>query len=269
MRAERFWEKNGRANGNPKPLFIGEWDRALFIHFEVDAGALQAEAPFRLDLREGKAYVSLVAFIMRRMRPCRGGRLAEWCFSPIATHELLNLRTYVRHRGEAGIYFLAEWIPNPLSAFLGPRTFGLPYRLGILDYEHCHEKGSLRGRVESAERDRCGEFVYSADLGERSIFSHCVSGSLDEFLLERYIAFTEYRGKRRFFRVWHAPWPQVSTRVSVSSNSLLRSVAPCLREARLVGANYSPGVQNVRMGWPNKVPESGLRRSLSAWFEMP
>ena len=108
-----------------EPLLLADWVRAVFTHFEVEAAALQKEVPFRLDLREGKAYVSLVAFTMRRMRPRWGGRLGEWCFKPIATHELLNLRTYIRHRGEAGIYFLTEWIPNPLSAFLGPRTFGL------------------------------------------------------------------------------------------------------------------------------------------------
>src|SRR5438445_251338 len=86
---------SGGMNTNPEskecePLLVSNWERALFIHFEVDAGALQAEVPFRLDLREGKAYVSLVAFTMGRMRPRFGGSLAEWCFKPIATHELLN-----------------------------------------------------------------------------------------------------------------------------------------------------------------------------------
>src|SRR5438105_12235897 len=92
-----------------EPLLLSDWDRALFMHFEVDASALQAESPFALDLREGKAYVSLVAFTMRRMRPRLGGKIAEWCFKPLGTDELLNLRTYVRHRNETGIYFLAEW----------------------------------------------------------------------------------------------------------------------------------------------------------------
>ena len=60
-----------------EPLLLSDWDRALFMHFEVDASALQAELPFTLDLREGKAYVSLVAFTMRRMRPRLGGKIAE------------------------------------------------------------------------------------------------------------------------------------------------------------------------------------------------
>src|SRR2546428_9990006 len=126
-----------------EPLLISHWERALFMHFEVEPGALQAEVPFRIDQRQGKAYISLVAFTMRRMRLRFGGRLMEWCLKPMATHQLLNLRTYVRHRGEAGIYFMAEWIPNRLSAFLGPRTFGLPYRLRALVYQNFHERGAV------------------------------------------------------------------------------------------------------------------------------
>jgi len=47
-----------------EPALLSNWERSLFIHFEVDPDWLQAETPFRLDLREGKAYVSLVAFTM-------------------------------------------------------------------------------------------------------------------------------------------------------------------------------------------------------------
>src|SRR5258708_3228276 len=113
-----------------EPLFYADWLRAVFIHYEADPEALQREVPFELDLDDGRAYVSLVAFTMRDMRPRIGGRLAAWLLKPIATHEFLNVRTYVRHGGETGIYFLAEWLSNPLSVWLGPLTFGLPYRFG-------------------------------------------------------------------------------------------------------------------------------------------
>src|SRR4051812_13353145 len=111
-----------------EPLFYSAWRRALFIHYEVEAELLQRDVPFPLDLREGRAHVSLVAFTMQGLRPRWGGKATTYLFAPIATHELLNVRTYVRCGDEAGIYFLAEWIPNRLSAWLGPRSFGLPYR---------------------------------------------------------------------------------------------------------------------------------------------
>src|SRR5436190_4742139 len=116
-----------------EPLFFARWDRAIFIHYEVNPVVLQREVPFPLDLREGRAYVSLVAFTLLRMRPRIGGLLGEWLFKPIASHEFLNVRTYVRHAGEPGIFFLAEWFSNPLSVRLGPRHSACPTGSDTLD----------------------------------------------------------------------------------------------------------------------------------------
>src|SRR5271167_1067284 len=79
-----------------EPLFYSDWWRAVFVHYEVDRDQLQRSVPFPLDLREGRAYVSLVAFTMHGLRPRLGGKVGAWLLAPIATHELLNLRTYVR-----------------------------------------------------------------------------------------------------------------------------------------------------------------------------
>ena len=112
---------------------------------------MQRQIPFQLDLYEGRAFVSIVAFTLLRMRPRVGGRLGEWLFKPIASHDFLNVRTYVRHAGEPGIFFLAEWLSNPLSVRLGPRTFGLPYRFGHLSYAHNHADGEILGTVTANE----------------------------------------------------------------------------------------------------------------------
>src|SRR3954469_204377 len=115
-----------------RPLFVADWLDAVFIHFAVVPAALQPYVPFELDTRDGVAYVSLVAFTQRRLRPSIGGRIAEVLSAPLACHEFLNVRTYVRVDGEVGIHFLAEWIPNRLAALLGPPMYGLPYRVGRL-----------------------------------------------------------------------------------------------------------------------------------------
>ena len=59
------------------PTFLCEWQRVLFVHYEVDQSLLQREVPFELELFEGKAVVSLVAFTMRRFRPHWGGLLTK------------------------------------------------------------------------------------------------------------------------------------------------------------------------------------------------
>jgi uncharacterized protein YqjF (DUF2071 family) len=235
-----------------EPLLIADWDRALMVHFEVDADRLQGDVPFHLDLWEGtRAFVSLVAFTMRGMRPHAGGGLGAWLLKPLATHAFLNVRTYVRHGDEQGIHFLAEWLPNPLAVLLGPRTFGLPYRLGRLNYDHQHESGFVRGVVEDVRSG--GLLKYTTRIEEDACFASCPAGSLDEWLMERYTAFNAARGCQRFFRVWHEPWPQVTAEARLDDWSLLTESWPLFRDARLVGANYSPGVCGVWMGRPHAV----------------
>ena len=256
--------------GKWEPLFVADWERAVFIHYEVDARLLQWGLPFALDLRDGKAYVSLVAFTMRGMRPRFGGRIGAWLFAPISTHEFLNVRAYVRYRDEPGILFLTEWLPNRLSVRLGPMSFGLPYQHGRLNYEHAHENGCLRGRV--AVPGTAGGLCYEAEIRRDAPFHVCAPGSLDEFLLERYAAFTCRAAVRRQFRIWHPPWPQARVDVKVHESSLLSRTFEWFRDARPAGSHYSPGLRDVWMGWPHRIGGHRGRRgsgTLSAVFELP
>ena len=232
-----------------EPLFLADWLRPVFIHFEVPACVLQRDVPFKLDLRGGKAYVSLVAFTMRRMRPFRGGRFTSWMLRPIANNDFLNVRTYVRHHGEPGIYFLTEWMNNPISVHLGPITFGLPYRFGEFNYQHHHGAGTLSGTVR--ETTIGPTLNYHTHLQPH--FIPCPNSSLDEFLLERYTAFTSHKTTRRFFRIWHEPWQQQSIQISVGDIRLLATVWPWFADAKPAHANYSPGVRDVWMGRPHRI----------------
>jgi uncharacterized protein YqjF (DUF2071 family) len=169
---------------------------------------------------------------------------------PIATHEFLNVRAYVKHQGETGIYFLAEWLPNRISLLLGPTIFGLPYRYGRLEYRHEHEQGTLCGKVTG---DKSLRFEYAAEMDPRASFHPCQSGSREEFLMERYTAFTARGVCRQKFRIWHPPWPQTNIDVKISDDALLRHAWPWFRDAQLIGANYSPGFHNVWMGRPQRL----------------
>jgi len=228
-----------------EPLFLAGWERALFMHFEVDPETLQCVVPFELDLWNGKAFISLVAFTMRDMRPRFGGAPMRWLFKPIATHSFLNVRAYVRHRGEAGICFLAEWLSSWLSVQLGPRLYGLPYRFAKIDYRHIHESHELSGTVTSPRSHK--QFSYTAKLSS-DVFAPGGAGSLDEFLLERYSSFNRRGQSKLFFRIWHPPWPQTAAEVMIRDDSLLIDSWPWFAGARFAVANYSPGFADVWMG---------------------
>ncbi|CAN5496369.1 DUF2071 domain-containing protein [soil metagenome] len=226
-----------------EPLFYANWEDALFIHFETEVATLQGCVPFQLDLFKERAFVSLVAFRMRGMRPRIGGRLGALVLKPIATHNFLNVRTYVRHHGEPAIYFMHEWLANRLSVLLGPAIFGLPYHPAKIDYR----QNGLEGSVRAEE----GSFNFRACLrkGELTI---CEPGSLGEFLLERYTAFTCRGLTKRFFRIWHEPWRQTSAEVDFAGTDLLRSSGDWWPKAQYIGANYAPGVA-VWMGRPHPI----------------
>jgi uncharacterized protein YqjF (DUF2071 family) len=238
-----------------EPLFLADWDRVLMVHFAVDTESLQRDVPFELDRREGCAFVSLVAFTLWGMRPAWGGRLASWLFRPLATHDFLNVRTYVRVGGDVGIHFLAEWVSDRLAVALGPRTFSLPYRHGRISYQNDWTAGELRGRVQDAGTEAA--FAYQAELQAAAPFSVCVPGSLDAWLMERYSAFNSAFGRKRFFRVWHETWPQCKAQVRLADTSLLATNWDWFRDAELVGANYSPGVHDVWLGRPQRVRGNG------------
>src|SRR5678816_2069376 len=102
-----------------EPVLIADWLRTLMTHYEVDPTALQRVVPFPVDLNGNRAFVSVVAFTLNKMRPRIGGPVAAWLLKPISTHHFLNVRTYVRVNGESGIYFLAEWLSNRLSVLFG------------------------------------------------------------------------------------------------------------------------------------------------------
>jgi uncharacterized protein YqjF (DUF2071 family) len=242
-----------------EPLFYAKWDNVAFIHYETDPQELQSCVPYDLDCYHGRAFVSLVAFTMRGMRPRFGGRIGELLLRPIATHNFLNVRTYVRYKGEPGIYFMREWLSSRMAAWLGPWSFGLPYRSGRIEYQPsrgyglagAHEpRQEWRGKVEAS----AGSFHFCTTF-RRNDFDVCAPESLDEFLLERYTAFTHFRKRRRFFRIWHEPWEQGPAQIQITTDSLIHSTGQWWRGTRCIGANYSPGV-TVWMGWPHAIDNS-------------
>lgn len=211
-----------------------------FVHYEIEPAVLQPHVPFALDVRDGKAYVSLVAFSQQKLRLAFGGALTAWAGALVANHDFLNVRTYLPG---GAIHFIAEWVPRRLAVWVAPRMYGLPYRLG-----------KFAGNCVS---DATGKFEYRFNSRDApSTMERCAAGSLDEFLLERYVAFTERGGVRRRFRVAHEPWPQSRVEVEVLDDGLMRASFPWWPAARLVGGNFSPGVP-VRVGPPERLTRLG------------
>ena len=254
--------RHGFTCGADVPLFTADWHGALFAHFAIEPELLQPSIPFELDTRDGRAYISLVAFTQSNLCPSVGGPLAAWLITPLAPHEFLNLRTYVRVGGLRGIYFIAEWIPNRLAVLLGPRTYGLPYRLGRLRYEVDTTRRRLSGQVRTGgNKAFTYESDFPAEAAEAAEFASASAGSLDHFLLERYVAFTRRHGVSRRFLVDHAPWPQQRVDLNLIDRSILDFGGAWSRHARFVGAHFSTGVTDVTISAPRTLGGSAELRA--------
>ena len=90
------------------PFLSARWERVVFLHFAIELDTLspQIKAPFELELYDGDAVISVVAFTMRRFRPARLAAIIAWPFALISRQLFLNLRTYVRLGDEPGALFL-------------------------------------------------------------------------------------------------------------------------------------------------------------------
>lgn len=241
-----------------RPMFLADWTNVLFIHYAIDPKVLQPHVPFALDLFKGRAYISLVAFTQRNLRPRVGGRLAALASRPLAEHDFLNVRTYVRHGRERGIFFLAEWIPNRLACLLGPRMYGLPYRLARTDYQRGGAPGR-RERFVGSVTTPAGRVAWDARFRPAAEGRPARPG-LERFLLERYTAYTRRRSTPLRFRVWHEPWVRTRARVRMHDTTLLAAAFPWMAGAHPLAAHFSPGVFNVWIGPPRRVddPKDGI-----------
>ncbi|MBX3748258.1 MAG: hypothetical protein KF833_23360 [Verrucomicrobiae bacterium] len=59
-------------------------------------------------------------------------------------------------------------------------------------------------------------------------------------------------GRQRYFRVGHKPWLRVPVHGVLEDRGLLVEHWPWMAEARVIGADYSPGLTAVRMGRPRR-----------------
>ncbi len=173
------------------------WRSLLFAHWSVPVDALRSIVPdaLELDLLDGVAYVGVVPFAMEGVRP-------SWWPERLAFQFLeTNVRAYVVHRGVPGVYFFSLEAASRLAVIAARTFWGLPYhhaRMSIVRH-------GTEIRYETRRRSSGARFAARYHVGEPLGASR--PGTLEHFLLERYVLFVERRGHVFSGRVHHAPYP--------------------------------------------------------------
>ena len=185
-----------------------DWHHLLFLHWEVPPQELQPlVAPeLTIDTFDGNAYVGLVPFTLSGVRPVLTPPL-PW----ISSFHEINVRTYVHLGGrDPGVWFFSLDASSAIAVAAARAAYHLPYFHSSMelvtssdtppqiDFES--KRDDPRGAAPATSRIR-----YCPMEG---IVREAAPGSLEHFLIERYILYTtddEHRLCRA--RVHHQPYP--------------------------------------------------------------
>ena len=190
------------------------WAELGFLHWPVPVAALRPLIPraLTIDTHDGQAYVGLVPFTVTGARPMLVPPL-PWVSS---FHEV-NVRTYVHRDGaEPGVWFFSLDASNPVVVAAARALFLLPYHHARMELDK--DEGGIELRSErSGAGDACASLRYEP-LGTAT---PAAVGTLDHFLVERYILYTAARGKLWQAQVHHEPYPLQKARAEVFREGLV------------------------------------------------
>ena len=171
--------------------FYQEWNKVIFLHYQVDFKELKKIVPkeLEIDLYKGKPWVSVVAFTMEKIRPKNLP-----AFSPISDFDEINIRTYVKSNNKTGVYFLSIEGGKSLSCKIAKGISELPYRPSKIkrtDKRYQSKNSEFNDRLDI-------EFTVGESVKEKT--------ELDKWLTERYALFQDSEDSINEFEIHHLEW---------------------------------------------------------------
>lgn len=217
-----------------KPVLTMRWKHLLFIHWRVPPSLLRPliPAPLEIDTYEGDAWVALVPFVMESVRPV-------W-MPPIPRlfdFGEVNVRTYVRFRGERGVWFFSLDAGHRLGVWVARRFWRLPYYWASTRFR-AESQDTYEYRVVRRTSPSAQATIRYRVMGEPK---ETERGSLEHFLVERYILFTGGHDTLYRAQVAHVPYRiQPATLLELKENLVAQAGIAIPHEAEPL-VFYAPG----------------------------
>lgn len=197
------------------------WRQLLFLHWEFDPRVIQRTLPpgLTVDTYEGRAYLGVVPFLMRNIRP----RFLP-ALPGVSNFLETNVRTYVHdENGTPGVWFYSLDANQWLAVRTARRFFHLPYFDAQMQAESTPATTGTELDYATTRRDdpaqTASRFIYRGSGAARV----ATPGTLEFFLAERYYLFAYDARRKRLFsgQVHHAPYPLQDASVTQWSDRLL------------------------------------------------
>lgn len=184
-------------------FLTAEWRKLAMVNYTVSPELLLPFVPkhTELDLFEGQCFVSLIGFLFDKV---------SLLGVPIPFHttfEEVNLRFYVKHRGEdgqwkRGVTFVKEIVPKYAVSWVANAVYHEPYV--TLPMRHQWETANdLLSVSYEWKLNQWHRLQLIADATSIPM----VEGSLEEFITEHYWGYTKYNESSTFeYGVEHPRW---------------------------------------------------------------
>jgi len=193
---------------NAQVVMHQNWHHLLFLHWEIPPEELQRlVAPeLTIDTFDGKAYVGLVPFTLTGVRPILTPPL-PW----ISSFHEINVRTYVHRNGrDPGIWFFSLDASSSIAVAAARAAYKLPYFHSQIDFIATSEPVPTIDFIAHRD-DPTGTTPANARIRYRpmeGIVTNASPGTIEHFLIERYILYT-IDSDHRLCRasVHHQPYP--------------------------------------------------------------
>ncbi len=238
------------------------WYNVTQIHWAFDPSIVQRLLPygFTVDTFDGKAWVGLIPFHMRRIRLPFGPRdgLAAGRYS---TFPETNVRTYIiDSRGRRGVWFFSLDINRMVPTLIARLGYGLPYCCGSMTITADAKSnvevqgsvvtyGSTRNWPRATHRAAATSDM-AVRIGERLEPSE-PNASITHFLTARWALGSTFLRRLLWAEVDHQQWPLHSAELLRCDETLIFAAGlPAPQgEPHVV---WSPGVE-VRIGRPRLI----------------
>lgn len=212
------------------------WADLLFVHWELPAEVLAPHLPrgLTLDTFEGRAFVGVVPFTMKDIRPVYLPAVPG-----ISDFHETNVRTYVHVEGrDPGVWFFSLDAASRLGVFLGRSWFKLPYHHARMDL--VHGDGEIRHDTQRSADPKARCHARYTPRGPVRTAEPC---TLEHFLLERYILYTQRGGALVQGRVHHTPYPFQDVALHELDETLVAAAGVTRPEGPPALRHYSSGVR--------------------------
>lgn len=198
---DNAWRRHLAQREKPRDLCVmrQSWNHLLFLHWAMPPDLLRQHLPKGLELEvfEGKAWIAIVPFWMQAVRPVACPSV-PW----LSNFLELNVRTYVLGPdGTPGVWFFSLDCNRRLAVEVARRCFHL-------NYQRAEMTGATRFGLDYSCR-RLGERrTANYHWSSPSSLQFAEPGTLEFFLLERYVLFSRNPNNKQFHigRVHHAPY---------------------------------------------------------------